>query len=98
MRYALKFLATGARGPYSGFAWPVPGGGRPGRWVRVKGDLIVCKHGIHACTFEQALDWLQTEAYVIELRERVTDEGDKLLARSGRLVRRLEEWDDASAR
>ena len=90
---ALKFLGAGAVGPYSGFSWPKPRGSRPGKWVRVNGDLAMCKRGIHACTFAQATRWLREECYVIELRDVVSDDGAKLLARSGRLVRRVDSWD-----
>jgi len=91
--YALKFLDAGAIGPYSGFRWPKPRGSRPGKWVHVDGDLDMCKRGIHACTFAQATRWLREECYVIELRDVVSDDGAKLLARSGRLVRRVDSWD-----
>ena len=94
--YALKFLDAGAVGPYSGFRWPKPHGSRPGKWVHVNGDLDMCKRGIHACTFAQAPRWLREECYVIELRDVVSDDGEKLLARSGRLVRRVESWDRRS--
>jgi len=90
---ALKFLDAGAVGPYSAFRWPKPRGSRPGKWVRVNGDLDMCKRGIHACTFAQASGWLREECYVIELRDVVSDDGQKLLARSGRLVRRVDSWD-----
>jgi hypothetical protein len=90
---ALKFLGVGAIGPYSGFAWPKPRGSRPGKWVHVDGDLDMCRRGIHACTFAQATRWLREECYVIELRDVVSDDGEKLLARSGRLVRRVDSWD-----
>jgi len=89
---ALKFLDAGAVGPYSGFRWPKPRGSRPGKWVHVDGDLDMCKRGIHACTFAQATRWLREECYVIELRDVVSDDGAKLLARSGRLVRRVDSW------
>lgn len=86
--YALKFLSPGAVGPFSGFTWPVPNG-KPGKWVRAKGDIVACENGIHATTFATAVGWLREECYVIELTG-VRDAGDKLVARSGRLVRRVE--------
>ena len=89
---ALKFLDEGAIGPYSEFRWPKPRGSRPGKWVHVNGELDMCKRGIHACAFVQATRWLREECYVIELRDVVSDDGDKLLARSGRLVRRVDSW------
>ncbi len=96
---ALKFLKEGAIGPYSGFQWPTPRGSTPGRWVTVDGDLTACKRGIHACTFARPLEWLQAECYVIELRGLAEDQPtDKLLAAQGRLIRRVPEWNDRTAR
>ena len=94
---ALKFLAPGGVGPYSEFKWPLPRGNKPGKWVKVDGDLIACKRGIHACTIEQALDWLEAECYVIELRDARlhADPPPKLLAPAGRLIRRLD-WDPSA--
>lgn len=89
---ALKFLNAGARGPYSGFEWPVPNG-NPGRWVAARGKLIACENGIHACTLEQAPGWIRPEVYVIELAGAVREEQDKLVARRGRLLYRLDAWD-----
>ena len=96
MPKALKFLKEGGIGPYSGFQWPLPNG-KPGKWVSVKGDLKMCERGVHACTPEQAMVWLQAEAYVIELGA-VTDDGSKLVARKGRLVRKLDRWDEKNQR
>ncbi len=97
-RLALKFLNADGRGVYSNFEWPLPHDGKPGKWVEVEGSLIACHNGIHACTLEQALSWLNTRAYVIELGGEVIDTGNKLVARRGRLIRRLDRWDDTSAR
>ena len=41
-----KFLATGARGPLSGFAWPAPGPDALGAWVEVEGPLEVWVFGV----------------------------------------------------
>lgn len=91
---ALKFLTAEGRGPYSKFAWPLPKDGRPGKWTKVDGDLAVCKRGIHACTLDQATDWLDARCFVIELRDAESVDG-KLLAPAGRLVRELP-WDTAT--
>ena len=95
---ALKFLAEGGRGPYSDFSWPLPKDGKPGKWVKATGKLIACQNGIHACTMEQAPAWLQAECYVIELAGEIEDSGDKLVARKGRLLYRVETWNEKNAR
>ena len=96
-KLALKFTKAGAVGSYSGFAWPQPNG-RPGKWVRTTGDLVACRNGIHACTLSRALDWLNAECYVIELGGAVENAGDKLVARRGRLIRRVETWNEKNQR
>ena len=94
---ALKFLDEDGVGPYSRFRWPLPNGKKPGRWVKANGDLIACENGIHAVTPGQARDWLRPECYIIELGGRVIDAGDKLVSRRGRLLRRVDSWNDCTA-
>ena len=93
---AYKFLSAGAFGFFSEYAWPIPAAGRPGRWVRVSGELRYCENGIHACTEEQLVDWLDEELWEIELEGAVEVE-DGVVAEAGRLIRRLEGWDDECA-
>lgn len=86
---ALKFLNPDGTGRHSGYEWPLPNG-KPGKWVSVKGKLVPCKNGIHACTPGQALGWLNDRAFLIELGGKVIDTDNKLCARKGRLVRELD--------
>ena len=96
--FALKFLAEGAVGPYSEFQWPKPRGSKPGKWAKATGELNPCVNGIHATDWAHATRWLQAECYVIELRGESVEADDKLCYRAGRLVRRVESWDERSAR
>jgi hypothetical protein len=96
-RMALKFLREGGVGTHSGFQWPLPNG-KPGKWVKVTGTLEACENGIHAALPHQAMSWFHAECYVIELGGKVIDSGDKLVARKGRLIRRVDEWNDTTAR
>jgi hypothetical protein len=88
-RLALKFLTDRDTGGFSDYPWPVPNG-KPGSWVGCKGKLVVCENGIHAANLSQAIDWLNANAYLIELGGKVIDNGDKLCARKGRLTRKLD--------
>ena len=96
--YALKFLREDAVSPAQGFAWPTPRGSRPGKWVKAKGPLVVCQNGIHALRFDVGLfDWMNNpELWVIEIDGEITYSEDKhkLVARRGRLIRRVEEWNE----
>lgn len=95
---AYKFLAPGACGFFSGHAWPTPKGERPGDWVHVEGEIRQCLNGIHACTETQLVEWLDQELWKIELGGPVLEFEDGLVAPAGRLIRRLEGWDEDCAR
>ena len=88
--YALKFLNDQDKGTHSGFEWPLPRDGKPGKWVSVKGEIEPCYNGIHACTLAQCFSWFTSNPYLIELGGKVIDNGNKLVARKGRLIRPLE--------
>ena len=87
---AYKFLGRNRVALYSGYEWPVD------EWVEVDGHLAVCTNGIHACTRHELPMWIDDELWAIELDD-VVDAGDVLVARRGRLQRRIEAWDDATA-
>ncbi len=95
---AFKFLSSGAFGFFSGHAWPTPAAGLPGKWVRVSGELRQCQNGIHACTQEQLVQWLDEELWEIELDGTAVEVEGGLVARAGRLIRRHESWDGECAR
>lgn len=84
---AYKFLADGAVSPFSGFRW------RADEWVDV--DAVEpCFTGIHACTAEQLPYWLGPELWEIELAGEIVRQARKLVAARGRLVRRLDGWNE----
>lgn len=82
---AYKFLAAGGIGPFTGFRWPV------GEWVEADG-VDLCRVGIHACRASDLPNWIDDELWEIELDGEVVEQERKLVARRGRLVRRLEGW------
>ncbi len=95
---AYKFLSSGAIGLFSRFAWPTPTAGAPGEWVRVDGEIQPCLNGVHACAMARLIDWLDDELWEIELDDPVLEADGELIAVAGRLIRRLERWNDESAR
>lgn len=95
---AYKFLSPGAIGLFSRYAWPTPSTDAPGEWVRVHGAIQPCLNGVHACTMTQLVDWLDDELWEIELEAPVLEAGGELIAPAGRLIRRLEGWNDECAR
>jgi hypothetical protein len=95
---AYKFLRPGAVGPFSGQSWPVPADGGPGAWVRADAaDPMLCRTGVHACTLEHLPYWIAEELWEVELEGPVEEQRSKLVAPAGRLVARVEAWDEDAA-
>lgn len=90
---AYKVLSDG-RSSFTGWAWPLPDGEQPGRWVNAKTPLALCRRGIHACSADQLPQWLGEEIWEVELEGEVLREEPAIVAEKARLVRRIEAWDD----
>ena len=88
---AYKFMDRGQVSPFSRVRWP-----EPGEWL--ESDRVeLCVTGVHACRTEDLPYWLQRELWEVELDGDVI-EGERLIvARRGRLVRRIEEWTEQVA-
>jgi DNA-directed RNA polymerase specialized sigma24 family protein len=89
---AYKFLRAGRIGPFSGEAWPADGP------VEASGLLEACRNGVHGCRVGDLPYWLDDELWEIELSGDVLEDRLKLVARGGRLVRRVDAWNDATRR
>jgi hypothetical protein len=79
---AYAFAKPGARRPFAGVPWP-----EPGTWA---GDP-------RASRLEHLPVWIAAELWVVELEGSVRDIGTQLRAERGRLVRRVDAWDDEAA-
>jgi hypothetical protein len=88
-----KFLARGAIGPFSGFAWPTGGD-----WVEVNGPLDVGRCGIHVCRAGDLAHWLHEELWEVEIDGEQMVALDCLVARRARLVRHVDGWASGGAR
>jgi len=89
---AHKFLATGARGPLSGFAWPTPRGDSKGTWVEAEGALLQCSRGVHVCRPLDLAHWIHDELWEVETSGDEVDGLDCIVVRRARLVRRMDAW------
>lgn len=98
MMIAYKFLSSGAIGLFSRHAWPTPTADAAGEWVRVDGELLPCLNGIHASAKTQLIDWLDDELWEIELADPILEADGALVAAGGRLIRRVDAWDEDCAR
>jgi hypothetical protein len=94
---AYKFLRRDATSVFTTFHWPLPPGhaGAPGPWVEAM--VAPCRSGIHACRPADLPLWAGQVLYEVELGGDIVAQPTKLVASRGRLLRRIEEWDDAVA-
>jgi hypothetical protein len=88
---AYKVLNNG-RSEFTGLAWPLPGEGEAGRWVRASGPIGLCVNGIHASTVDQLPQWLGAEIWEIELSGQILRTEPALVAEQGRLIAHIDEW------
>jgi hypothetical protein len=87
-----KFLRSDDRSFFTGFPWPLPHGDEPGSWVQTR--VEPCRSGIHACRPADLPLWLGEVLYEIELDGEIVERPSKVVAARGRLLRRVEAWDD----
>jgi hypothetical protein len=95
---AYKFLSSGSIGLFSRHVWPTPTADAPGEWVRVDGEIQPCLNGVHTCTRAQLVEWLDDELWEVELDGSVLEADGQLIAAAGRLIHRIESWNDEAAR
>jgi hypothetical protein len=93
---AYKFLRPGGSTIFSGFRWPLPEPGEPGPWVEAS-SVEPCRSGIHACRVLDLPYWIAPELYELELDGETVELEHKLVATRGRLLRRIEAWDDTAS-
>jgi hypothetical protein len=79
------------------FQWPVPNG-TPGAWVKATGKLVPCENGLHLCRRQDLVKWLGPAIFEAEARGSVVVAEDKLVVREARLIRRLDTWNERTAR
>jgi hypothetical protein len=93
-----KFLSVGARGPVSGFAWPIPASDGSASWVEAAGALSPCVRGAHVCRASDLPYWLHDELWETEVDGEQLEGIDCLVVRRARLLRRIEGWQRDGAR
>jgi hypothetical protein len=85
---ALKFLREDRVAPFTGFRWPLD------EWVE-SASTDPCREGVHAVRPGDLPFWLGRELWEIELDGDIVEQERKVVARRGRLVRRVEAWTPA---
>lgn len=95
---AYKFLASGAQALFRELCWPQPLAGTPGQWVEASpAPLEPCGNGIHGCEVADLPYWISDELWQIELDPECIAGPQSLVARRGRLLRRIDAWNPAAA-
>ena len=99
MKY-YKFLTADNLGPYSDFDFTpyLPTDDSPGPWLPEVERLEFCENGYHACTREQLLYWLDSEMWEVEYKNDPEYRDDKVNGSCIRFVRRVDTWNDKTAR
>jgi hypothetical protein len=64
----------------------------------VQGRLQPGSNGVHALRTSRLVDWIDDELWLVELADDLEESDDMLVARRGRLLRRIEAWDEDAAR
>jgi hypothetical protein len=88
---AYKFLRPDGTSPFTSFQWELPNGG-PGRWVEAA--IEPCRSGIHGLRLGDLPLWAGKTLWEIELDGDVAEQRSKLVASRGRLVRRIDAWEN----
>src|SRR3990167_1810699 len=79
--------------------WFLPKGG-PGKWMPTlnPGKLEACQYGYHLCRRDDLIHWLGPVIFTAEYRGKRIDDTDKIVVQQARLIRKLETWNDRTAR
>jgi len=90
---AYKLLRPSGIAPFSGTHWPPPG-----VWLDA-GGIESCRAGIHACRPAHLPLWLGLgELWEVELDGELVEHERKVIAERGRLLRRVDEWNEDTGR
>jgi hypothetical protein len=89
---APRFLRPGRVAPFTGVTWPPPG-----QWLAAAAPPELCRAGVHALLPDVLATWIAQELWHVEL-----DGGQELVpgivvAARGRLLGRVEAWNDETA-
>ena len=90
---ALKFLRPGRVAPFTGVTWPPPG-----QWLASAAPPQLCHAGVHALLADGLATWTAEELWRVELDGAQELAPAIMVASRGRLLGRVEAWNDQTAR
>jgi hypothetical protein len=71
----------------------------PGKWMRkLSGELNPCHYGYHICRSEDLIHWLDEAIFEVEYEGEIVETDDKCVVRKARLLRKIETWNERTAR
>ena len=79
-------------------AWFLPKGKRPGKWMPKIDDIELCESGYHGCRRQDLVHWLGEEIYEVEYKGSVIVGDNKVVGEQARLIRKIDTWNDRTAR
>jgi hypothetical protein len=90
---ALKTLRPGRVAPFTRVAWP-----EPGTWLDADGPVSLCRSGVHALLPEVLPMWIAEELWRVEVADAENLAPGIVAGSRGRLLARVEAWNDETAR
>ena len=78
--------------------WHLPKGKCSGKWMHVDGEIIPCEKGLHLCRKQDLVHWIGPVIFVAEPKGEITTCTTKVVVADARLLRRLDTWNETTAR
>ncbi len=95
-KYLYKFTLAGARALYGDYAFPSPRKDKSADWMPafIRTGTSVKRKGYYGVTLDNIVDWTGPELWLIESKDgwRPDVDGDKMVCRQARLVKRITPW------
>jgi hypothetical protein len=81
-------------------SWNLPADGKPGAWMPKleEASLSPCVYGYHVLQEADLIHWLGPVIFEVEIAGRVIRDGNKSVVAQARLLRRLDAWNEKTAR
>jgi hypothetical protein len=90
---ALKFMRPDRVAPFTAITWP-----SPGEWLTVEEAPALCRRGVHGIRTTVLPTWIAEELWRIELDGAEEIASGIVVGSRGRLLARVDEWNDETAR
>jgi len=100
-----KTLTQNNKGPYSHFDFTpylptkrADGTWKPGKWLPKVDSLEMCETGYHVTDAAHLVQWLDAQIFEVETKGKCLSGDDKDAYQKIRLTRKIETWNDKTAR